>query len=117
MAGVGFEAFAFTVVPQFEGVVERGGQNVFTVGWEFDKRYWRIVVVDKRFQTLAGRSVPNTAVTNSIFEHRWTVDSVVIGGSLLPKKIGSEVQTWDPFDRKFWTSDKIPDYSFFDELQ
>lgn len=32
MAGVGLQTFAFGVIPQLQGVVERGGQNILAIG-------------------------------------------------------------------------------------
>ena len=47
VSGIGLQAFAFGVVPKLQGVVQGGGQDVFTVGTELDKRDRGIVVVYK----------------------------------------------------------------------
>jgi len=57
---VRFQAFAFAVVPQFEGVVEGGSQDVFAVGGELDEGDGRVVVVDQGFEALPGRRVPDS---------------------------------------------------------
>jgi hypothetical protein len=61
VASVGLQTFSFTVVPQFEGVVQSGGQNVLAVWREFHKRDGWIIIVYECFQTLARGSVPNAA--------------------------------------------------------
>ena len=58
---VGLQAFAFGVVPKLQSVVQGGGQDVFTVGTELDKRDRGIVVVYQGLQTLTWGCVPNTA--------------------------------------------------------
>ena len=40
------------VVPQLEGVVQRGGQDVLPVRGELDERDRRVVVVDESLETL-----------------------------------------------------------------
>lgn len=66
MSGVCLETFASTVVPELEGVVEGRSQDVFAVGWEFNKRYGRVVVVYKCFKTLSGGCVPNSTKTKTM---------------------------------------------------
>ena len=51
--GVRLETLALAVVPQFEGVVEGGSQDVLPIRRELDERDGRVVVVDQRFQALA----------------------------------------------------------------
>ena len=58
---VRFEAFAFAVVPQLEGVVECGGEDVLSVGRKLDERDRRVVVVDQGLEALAGGGVPDAA--------------------------------------------------------
>ena len=61
MARVGLEALALGVVPQFERVVQSGGQDVLAVGGELDEGHRRVVVVDQRLEALAGGRVPDAA--------------------------------------------------------
>lgn len=65
VARVGFEAFALRVVPQFEGVVKSGGQNVLAIRGELDKRYWWVFVVDEGFEALARGRVPYPTKTKT----------------------------------------------------
>ena len=52
----------FRIIPQFQGIVKCGSEDVLSVGRKFDKRYGRIVIVYQRFQTLSWSRVPNSAV-------------------------------------------------------
>ena len=63
VAAVRFQALAFAVVPQLEGVVERGSQDVLSVGRELDEGDRRVVVVDQGLETLAGSRVPDATQT------------------------------------------------------
>ena len=60
MPGVSFQALPFRVVPQLQSVVERRGENIFSIRREFHKRHRRIVIVDECLQALSTGSVPNT---------------------------------------------------------
>lgn len=55
---VGLETLAPAVVPQLEGVVQRGGQDVLAVGAELDEGHGGVVVVYQRLEALARRCVP-----------------------------------------------------------
>ena len=59
--GVGLQALALRVVPQLQGVVERGRQDVLAVGRELDEGHGRVVVVDEGLEALAGGGVPDPA--------------------------------------------------------
>ena len=61
MARVRLQALALAVVPQLERVVERGCEDVLSVGRKLDERDGRVVIVDQGLQTLAGGRVPNPA--------------------------------------------------------
>lgn len=76
MPGVRLETLALRVVPQLQGVVQRGRQDVLSVGREFNKRHRRIVIVDERLETLAACRVPDT--TQSIVTRRHNQRSVPI---------------------------------------
>ena len=59
VAAVGLQTLALAVVPQLEGVVEGGCQDVLPVGRELDEGHRRVVVVDQGLEALAGCRVPN----------------------------------------------------------
>ena len=40
------------VIPELECVVQRGREDVLSVGRELDERYRRVIIIDQCFQTL-----------------------------------------------------------------
>lgn len=76
MSGVGLQALSFRVVPQLECVVESRSKNVLSIGREFYKRHWRIVVVDKSLQALTTCRIPNA--TKSVVAGRDDEGTVAI---------------------------------------
>jgi hypothetical protein len=56
---VGLEALALAVIPQFEGVVEGGRQDIFTIGRELDKADRRIIIINQSLETLTRGRVPD----------------------------------------------------------
>lgn len=59
MSRIGLQALSLRVVPQLECVVEGRGKNVLSIGREFHKRHWRIVIVNESLQALTTCCVPN----------------------------------------------------------
>ena len=49
VSGVGLEALPLAVVPEFEGVVEGGRQNVLAIRGKFDEGHGGIVIVYQCF--------------------------------------------------------------------
>lgn len=60
VSAIRFQTFPFTVIPQFQCVVQRCRQNVFAIRRKFNKRYWRIIIIYQCFQALSWRSIPNS---------------------------------------------------------
>ena len=59
MTDVGLETFAWGMTPETKLVVKSPCQNELSVGRELDKRYRRIIFVEKSLQTLASGRVPD----------------------------------------------------------
>ena len=58
---VRLQALALAVVPQLQGVVEGGCQDVLAVWRELDEGHGRVVIVDQGLEALTGSRVPNPA--------------------------------------------------------
>ena len=56
MTAVRFQALAFAVVPEFEGVVEGGCEDVLAVRGELDEGDRGVVIVDERLEALTWKA-------------------------------------------------------------
>ena len=63
VSSVQFQRFALGIIPQFQCVVQRRGQDILSVGREFDKTNGWIVIIDQCLQTHARRGIPDATET------------------------------------------------------
>ena len=57
VSAVRLQTFALAVVPQLQGVVKGGCQDVLAVGRELDEGHGRVVIVDQGLETLAWKKI------------------------------------------------------------
>lgn len=93
MSSVSLQALPLRVVPQLQRIVKCRCEDVFSVGREFHKGNWRVVVVDERLQALAARRVPYSTETVVARRHNERSIAVEVNGRDGIRVSGKRFQT------------------------